>query len=164
MGAGAQAAPHHPSGVTCRGSCDLFGPQCPWGGRIGISPPVNTQMAQLGQQGRMLLWFSCSVVSDSFATPMDYPARPLCPWDSPGKKTGVGCHASCSGGRGVRANASPSLAGRGSSAPWRLRPGGPPGARALRSSGRSRNLTRAPAETCLRALDSREDPLSEAHG
>jgi len=24
---------------------------------------------------------------------MDYPTRLLCPWDSPGKKTGVGCHA-----------------------------------------------------------------------
>ena len=22
-----------------------------------------------------------------------YPARLLCPWDSPGKKTGMGCHA-----------------------------------------------------------------------
>ena len=29
---------------------------------------------------------SCSVMSDSL------PARLLCPWDSPGKNTGVGCH------------------------------------------------------------------------
>ena len=29
----------------------------------------------------------CSAVSDSL------PARLLCPWDSPGKNTGVGCHA-----------------------------------------------------------------------
>ena len=27
-----------------------------------------------------------------FTTPWT-PARPLCPWDSPGKNTGVGCHA-----------------------------------------------------------------------
>ena len=25
--------------------------------------------------------------------PMDWPTRLLCPWDSPGKNTGVGCHA-----------------------------------------------------------------------
>ena len=30
---------------------------------------------------------SCSVMSDSL------PARLLCPWDSPGKNTGVGCHS-----------------------------------------------------------------------
>ena len=36
---------------------------------------------------------SHSVMPDS-VTPMDYsPARLLCPWDSPGKNTGVGCHA-----------------------------------------------------------------------
>ena len=28
-----------------------------------------------------------------FATPWTKPARLLCPWDSPGKNTGVGCHA-----------------------------------------------------------------------
>ena len=31
---------------------------------------------------------SCSVVSNSLP-----PARLLCPWDSPGKNTGVGCHS-----------------------------------------------------------------------
>ena len=35
---------------------------------------------------------SCSVVSNSFATPWTVALRLLCPWDSPGKKTGVGCH------------------------------------------------------------------------
>ena len=34
-----------------------------------------------------------SAVSDSFATPWTVPARLLCPWDSPGKNTGVACHA-----------------------------------------------------------------------
>ena len=33
-----------------------------------------------------------SVVSDSFCGPTDWPVRLLCPWDSPGKDTGVGCH------------------------------------------------------------------------
>ena len=34
----------------------------------------------------------CSVVSDSFRPQGLQPARLLCPWDSPGKNTGVGCH------------------------------------------------------------------------
>ena len=34
-----------------------------------------------------------SVVSDSLRTHGLYPVRLLCPWDSPGKNTGVGCHA-----------------------------------------------------------------------
>ena len=33
----------------------------------------------------------CSVVSDSLQ-PHGYSARLLCPWGSPGKNTGVGCH------------------------------------------------------------------------
>ena len=33
-----------------------------------------------------------SVVSDSLRPYGPWPARPLCPWDSPGKNTGVGCH------------------------------------------------------------------------
>ena len=113
----------------------------------------------------MLLWLGCSVVSDSFATPMDYsPPGSSVHGVLQARKLEWAAMPSCSGGRRVRANASPSLAGRGSSAPWRLRPGGPPGAGVLRSSGRSRNLTLAPAETCLRALDSAEDRLSEVRG
>ena len=37
--------------------------------------------------------FSCSVVSDSLWTHGLLPARLLCPWDFPGKNTGVGYHA-----------------------------------------------------------------------
>ena len=36
---------------------------------------------------------SCSVVADSLAPHGLEPARLLCPWDSPGMNTGVGCHA-----------------------------------------------------------------------
>ena len=36
--------------------------------------------------------FSCSVVSDSLQPHVLWPARLLCPRDSPGKNTGVGCH------------------------------------------------------------------------
>ena len=35
---------------------------------------------------------SCSAVSDSLWSHGLYPARLLCPWDFPGKDTGVGCH------------------------------------------------------------------------
>ena len=35
----------------------------------------------------------CSIVSDSLLPHGLYPARLLCPWDSPGKNTRVGCHA-----------------------------------------------------------------------
>ena len=35
----------------------------------------------------------CSVVSDSLKPGGLWPARLLCPWDSPGKNTGVGSHA-----------------------------------------------------------------------
>ena len=34
----------------------------------------------------------CSVVSDSLQPYSLEPARVLCPWDSPGNNTGVGCH------------------------------------------------------------------------
>ena len=34
----------------------------------------------------------CSVVSDPLRPRGLQPARPLCPWDSLGKNTGVGCH------------------------------------------------------------------------
>ena len=36
---------------------------------------------------------SCSVVSDSLQPHGLLPGRPLCPWNSPGKDTGVGCHS-----------------------------------------------------------------------
>ena len=34
----------------------------------------------------------CSVMSDSLQPYGPQPARLLCPWDSPGKSSGVGCH------------------------------------------------------------------------
>ena len=36
---------------------------------------------------------SCLVVSDSLWPHGLYPTKLLCPWNSPGKNTGVGCHA-----------------------------------------------------------------------
>ena len=36
---------------------------------------------------------SCSIVADPLRTHGRQPTRLLCPWDSPGKNTEVGCHA-----------------------------------------------------------------------
>ena len=36
--------------------------------------------------------FSCSVVSNSVRPYGLWPARLLCPWNFPGKNTGVSCH------------------------------------------------------------------------
>ena len=48
-------------------------------------------------EGKELLRCCCclvtSVMSDSVRPDGLYPTRLLCPWDSPGKNTGVGCHA-----------------------------------------------------------------------
>ena len=41
---------------------------------------------------KALLSFSCWVVTDSLWPPGLQPAKLLCPWDFPGKNTGVGCH------------------------------------------------------------------------
>jgi len=40
----------------------------------------------------LLLLLSRSVVSDSVRSQRRQPTRLRCPWDSPGKNTGVGCH------------------------------------------------------------------------
>ena len=40
----------------------------------------------------LLLLRSRSVMSDSVRPHRRQPTRLLCPWDSPGKNTGVGCH------------------------------------------------------------------------
>ena len=46
-----------------------------------------------GKEGAGCVWcVSHSVVSDSFPPNGLEPARLLCPWDSLGKNTGVGCH------------------------------------------------------------------------
>ena len=36
---------------------------------------------------------SCSVMTDSLRPHGVHPSRLLCPWNSPGKNTGVGCHS-----------------------------------------------------------------------
>ena len=41
---------------------------------------------------KQIAWCVSSVVSDSVPPHGPYPAGLLCPWDFPGKSTGVGCH------------------------------------------------------------------------
>ena len=59
-----------------------------------LFPPVFP-ITMLGSRDLcMFVWYmlSHSVVSDSLQTHGLQPARLLCPWDFPGKNSGVGCH------------------------------------------------------------------------
>ena len=53
-------------------------------------------LSHLGSPSLVLWVHVCSVISVMFSSLWSYglqPARLLCPWDSSGKNTGVGCHA-----------------------------------------------------------------------
>ena len=52
-------------------------------------PNVNTN-TYIKDDGEVK--WSCSVISNSLWTHGLYPTTFLCPWDLPGKSTGVGCH------------------------------------------------------------------------
>ena len=52
---------------------------------------LHTWSLRDDRAGHALL-FAVSVASGSFVPHGLYPARLLCPWGSPGKNTGVGCH------------------------------------------------------------------------
>ena len=61
------------------------------------SPPsfVTLQRSQtksLSSFHLLRVSISCSVTSDSLQPHRLWPTRLLCPWDFPGKNTGVGCH------------------------------------------------------------------------
>ena len=51
--------------------------------------PVSRNVAILDLKEGKVKSLSCVQLS---ATPWLWPARLLCPWDFPGKNTGVGCH------------------------------------------------------------------------
>ena len=53
---------------------------------MDCSPPGSSVLFQASN-------VSCSVLSDSSRSHGLQPARLLCPWNSPGKNTGVGCHS-----------------------------------------------------------------------
>ena len=53
---------------------------------------LKRALAKLCQETIMLLLLSCFSRADSLGTHRQQPTRLPCPWDSPGKNTGVGCH------------------------------------------------------------------------
>ena len=63
-----------------------------WGAIAKWSQIVWQFLKNLKQNYHMCV-LSCSVVSNSLQLHGLYPARLLCPWDFPGKNTGVGCHS-----------------------------------------------------------------------
>ena len=63
------------------------------GGRMGNSEHKCIWTRTRWSCCRCTCGLSCSVMSDSLQLHGLSPARLLCPWDSPGKNTGVGCYA-----------------------------------------------------------------------
>ena len=59
---------------------------CMWSNKNFHLLPARVRM------GTCWWWFSRQVLSDSLWPQGLQPARLLCPWDFPGKDTGVGCH------------------------------------------------------------------------
>ena len=64
---------------------------------IKSTSPALTDSSPLAPPGKptvtIFAVLSHSLVSDSLRSHGLQPTRLLCPWDSPGKNTGVGCHA-----------------------------------------------------------------------
>ena len=81
------------SGVAS-GRIPSASPLC-WGAGVFPGGRRNGAWREIGrgQLSQVIVTVLCSVVSDSLQPPGLQPTRPLCPWDSPGKNTGVGCHA-----------------------------------------------------------------------
>ena len=80
------------------------------------STQSSVQFSSVAQSCRAGIYVS-SVMSNSWQLHGLKPARLLCPWDSPGKNTGVGCHFLLQGilltqGFESRSLATPALAGR----------------------------------------------------
>ena len=65
---------------------------------LSVTKQVNGRLEVSGLWCELRLCFNSvravrSVVSGALRPHGRQPARPLCPWDFPGKNTGVGCHA-----------------------------------------------------------------------
>ena len=58
-------------------------------GSVKYSQGILMEKSSLGAQ---CVGVSCLVMSNPLQPHRLYPTRLLCPWDSPGKNTGVGCH------------------------------------------------------------------------
>ena len=65
----------------------------PWGKGAQQCPALGGQLTLPFSPPSLLLLFSGQVMSDSWWPHGLQPTRLLCPWDSPGKNTGVGCHS-----------------------------------------------------------------------
>ena len=80
-----------------------------------LSPLIRMPTLHCAVEYNVCACSAASVVSDS-ATPWTPPARLLCPWNSPGKNTGVGCHSLLQGifptQDGSHISCTPTLAGR----------------------------------------------------
>ena len=62
-----------------------------WAAVCGVAQS-RTRLKRLSSSSAHIMCVSCSVVSDSSRPHGLQPTRLLCPWDFPGKSTGVGCH------------------------------------------------------------------------
>ena len=76
-----------------------------------------TRVRRMETAVNMQMILGCSVLSDSLQPHGLQPARLLCPWDYPGKNTGVGCHFLLQGnlsdpGIKLASPMAPALAGR----------------------------------------------------
>ena len=54
---------------------------------------TSINVSVIYQRNYLYVCVSLSFMSDSATSWIIQPARLLCPWDSPGKNSGVGCHA-----------------------------------------------------------------------
>ena len=75
--------PHSPSFTGLRSDVSLG----------SLMQPFLAATMMVYLTGVTFFFFSCWMVSDSLWPHGLQPTRLLCPWDSPGKNTGVGCHA-----------------------------------------------------------------------
>ena len=76
-------------------ACCGWAHHCWWAGRWGWPPPGYVTwwcMPVVDPLVGVVIMCMCSVVSDSLWPHGLYPTRLLCPWDFPGKNTGVGSH------------------------------------------------------------------------
>ena len=62
---------------------------CVWGSWYKLAAVTSDSLSLASADHLPTCMFSCPVLLRPYRL---YPVRLLCPWDSPGKNTGVGCH------------------------------------------------------------------------
>ena len=85
--------PTHKTGPTSEANCHLyFSPTgCSWGSHEPLLG-FDRLLEWCTELNAYFCLLVCSVMSDSLQPHRLEPTRLLCPWNSPGKNTGVGCH------------------------------------------------------------------------